>query len=342
MPSLARPFSTPTSAAGNIARLAYASARRSGIDANHLLTKAGLSRAQIENPKVGVQVKGQIKFLELVADAINDDLLGFHLALHFDLRMVGLLYYVFASSKTLNDALNNGARCASIVNESIRIRIHEGKRRIGLVFEPVGIARHSDRQQIEFWITAVIRACRQVTGRRVAAEAITFAHTRKSTPELIKFFGSSVTFGADADKVTFLPNIRDIAVVSADPYLNHLLVQYCEDALTAQRSSGLFGTSVENAIAVLLPHGKARMSEVARELGLTQRTLARRLAAEGLTFAGILRELRIGLAKRHLADKDLTISQIAWLLGYQGVSAFTNAYKHWTGHSPRTTRRHGQ
>jgi hypothetical protein len=54
-----------------------------------------------------------------------------------------------------------------------------------------------------------------------------------------------------------------MAVASADPYLNDLLVQYCEEALTAQRSRGLFRTSVENAVAVLLPHGKARMSEVA-------------------------------------------------------------------------------
>jgi hypothetical protein len=104
---------------------------------------------------------------------------------------------------------------------------------------------------------------RKVTGRRVAAESITFAHRRKPTPELTRFFGSRVTFGADVDEVTYLPNIRNIAVASADPYLNDLLVQYCEEALTAQRSRGLFRTSVENAVAVLLPHGKARMSEVA-------------------------------------------------------------------------------
>jgi AraC-like DNA-binding protein len=53
----------------------------------------------------------------------------------------------------------------------------------------------------------------------------------------------------------------------------------------------------------------------------------------------ILQNLRISLANRHLADKDLSISQIAWLLDYQDLSAFTSAYKHWTGHSPRAIRR---
>lgn len=90
---------------------------------------------------------------------------------------------------------------------------------------------------------------------------------------------------------------------------------------------------------MLLPHGKARKSEVARKLGLTQRTLARRLSSEGLTFSDLLQNLRIGLANRHLADKELSISQIAWLLGYRDVSAFTNAYRRWTGHARRTARR---
>jgi AraC-like DNA-binding protein len=338
MRSSATPSSIQTTAVGNIARLAYALARQKGIDADKLLVKSGLSPAQMENPKARVRVEGQIKLLNLVAEATGDDLLGFHLSLHFDLRMVGLLYYVFASSETLDDALRKGARCSSMVNESIRLKVHEGRRRIRLIFEPVGIARHSDRHQIEFWVAAVIRACRLITKRHLTAESISFAHRRKPTAELNGFFGSKITFGVDVDEVTFAPAIRSIAVVSADTYLNELLVHYCEEALAAQRSHGLFGASVENTLSMLLPHGNARMSEVARRLGLTQRTLARRLSSEGLTFAGILRRLRIALADRHLADHELSISQISWLLGYNDVSAFTNAYKRWTGHAPRISR----
>jgi AraC-like DNA-binding protein len=328
------------SSAGLIARLAYTLARRKAVDVEQLLQKAGLSRAQMEVPGTHIHVKSQIMFLNLVAEVIGDDLLGFHLSQHFDLRMIGLLYYVFASSKTLDDALRNGARCTSIVNESIRITINDKKRRIGFVFDSVGISRHSDRHQIEFWMATVVRACRLITKRHVIAESITSAHPRKETTELSRFFGSKLAFGADVDQVIFSPMIKDIATVSADTYLNDLLIGYCEEALVDQKRRGLFGIAVENAIAVLLPHGKGRISEVARKLGQSPRTLARRLACEGRTFSSILRELRVSLAHRHLADKDLTISQIAWLLGYQDVSAFTGAYKHWTGHSPRSARRH--
>jgi AraC-like DNA-binding protein len=96
--------------------------------------------------------------------------------------------------------------------------------------------------------------------------------------------------------------------------------------------------AVENAIVPLLPHGKVRASEIAARLGLSQRTCARRLAAEGLTFSQVLLGLRGDLARRYLSDPHLSISRIAWLLGYQEVSAFTHAYKHWTGKTPRQAR----
>jgi len=71
---------------------------------------------------------------------------------------------------------------------------------------------------------------------------------------------------------------------------------------------------------------------------VSSRTLARRLAAEGLTFSTVLDRLRADLARRYLQDEDLPISKIAWMLGYGEVSAFTHAYKRWTGRTPRQAR----
>lgn len=71
---------------------------------------------------------------------------------------------------------------------------------------------------------------------------------------------------------------------------------------------------------------------------MSARTFARRLASEGMTFSEVLENLKSHLAQRYLADESLSISQIAWLLGYQEVSAFTHAFKRWTGQTPRQAR----
>jgi AraC-like DNA-binding protein len=142
------------------------------------------------------------------------------------------------------------------------------------------------------------------------------------------------------DEIAFPGPAQQMPVLGADPYLNRLLTKYCEEARSHPVAAGTFRVVVENAIAPLLPHGKARAAEIARQLGMSPRTLARRLAGEGLTFAGVLNELRAELAGRYLQEADLPISEIAWLLGYQEVSAFTHAYKRWTGRTPRAARAH--
>jgi AraC-like DNA-binding protein len=97
---------------------------------------------------------------------------------------------------------------------------------------------------------------------------------------------------------------------------------------------------VEDVLPQLLPHGKACASEVARRLGVSARTLSRKLHEEDLAFTDILNELRAALAQRYLLDRELPISEIAWLLGYREVSSFTHAFRRWCGTTPRQFR-HG-
>jgi AraC-like DNA-binding protein len=77
---------------------------------------------------------------------------------------------------------------------------------------------------------------------------------------------------------------------------------------------------------------------VARNLGMSERTLARKLSDEGLNFTEILQHLRRTLAIRYLDDRKLHVSKIAWLLGFRDVSAFTHAFKRWTGKTPSQMR----
>src|SRR4249920_103756 len=327
------------SALGIVTRLACRRAELEGVETELLLRKAGLTHQQIDNPGTRLAVKNQIRFLDLAATTLKDNCLGFHLAQKFDLRMSGLFHYVLASSEALGEALQRGVRYSAIVNEGITLKLREEKE-IGINFEYAGVTRHTDRHQIEFAMATLVRTCRQLTNHQLPARRASFTHQRgDDTSEYRTFFGSDVRFGAAVDEVAFPTSIRQIPVVGADPYLNELLINYCDQALAARSTKRRsFGSSVENVIALHLPHGNARVGEIARKLGVSQRTLARRLTSEGLTFAGVVQRLKSDLAKRHLADETLSISEIAWLLGYQNVSAFTHAFKRWTGKAPRAIR----
>jgi AraC-like DNA-binding protein len=326
-------------ASGAITRLAYAHAKEAGIGLERLLKEAHLTPHEIGDPNARLRVRDQIGFLNLVAAAMQDDFLGFHLAQSPDLREIGWLYYIVASSEVMSDALKRGARYSSIVNEGISLKyIEDGDAAITINY--VGVSRHQDRHQMEFLMTTLVRLCRQLTGLPLKPSRVRFTHHRESTPSaFVKFFGTEVEFGAAIDEVTFAAAIKIRPVVSQDPYLSKLLISYFDGALSRRPASlSSFRSSVENAIVPLLPHGKGRANEIAPRLGLTQRTFARRLSLEGHTFSGVLEKLRSDLAERYLTDESLSISKIAWLLGYQEVSAFTHAFKRWTGKTPREVR----
>ena len=159
---------------------------------------------------------------------------------------------------------------------------------------------------------------------------------------MARFVGTKVEFGADKDEFALNLDARELPVIHADSYLNDLLLKYCEAALADRRGdNSQLRTRVENAISSVLPHGKVRVEDVARSLGMSKRTLARRLSDEGLNFTEILQQLRRDLAVRYLDDRRLHVSKIAWLLGFREVSAFTHAFKRWTGKTPSQIRTAG-
>ena len=327
-------------AAGTITRLAYSHAKASGIDAQALLAKASLTLQQIKNPNLRLRAGDQIRFLNLVAGSLRDDWFGLHLAQQLpDLREFGFLYYTSASSATLGNALQKLTRYVTIANEGVSLRYLDA-RSVGVAFHYIGVSRHLDRHQIEFFMVLLVRLCRQLTGIQVVPTSVRLTHYRGDRHlELAEFLGGNVQFGAAVDEISFAPSIKNIPVVTADNYLNKVLVTYCEEALARRVTRrGSLRASVENAIVPLLPHGDAKLPAIARRLGLSPRTLARRLAEESLNFSDVLENLKVDLAWRYLADEGLSISQVAWLLGYQEVSSLTHAFKRWTGRTPRQAR----
>jgi AraC-like DNA-binding protein len=327
-------------AQGGLARLAVARLNSAGLSVTPLLRRAGLTPELIAEPDKPLSVRSQIAFLDEAAIALKDDCFGFTLAREHDPRDIGLLYYVMASSETLGDALKRVARYSKVTNEALVFEYKEGNR-LAINLRYSGVPRHSDRHQIEFCMFAVLRICRVLTGRNLVPQHFSFSHYRsQGTSEMARFVGTKVDFGADNDEFALQADARELPLIHSDRRLNDLLLKYSEAALADIRAdASQLRTKVENAISSLLPHGRVLLGDVAHILGMSTRTLARRLADERLNFAEILLQLRRDLARRYLDDRKLPVSKIAWLLGFHDVSAFTHAFKRWTGRTPSQLRK---
>jgi AraC-like DNA-binding protein len=326
-------------AGGGLSRLAITRLKSAGVPVAPLLQRVGLTPELIAEPQERLSVRSQIALLDEAAIALKDDCIGFTLARDFDLREIGLLYYVMACSQTLGDALKRIARYSKITNEALVFGYREGNRLI-VNLSYSGVPRHSDRHQIEFCMFAALRICRVLTGQNLVPQHLSFSHHRsEGTSQMARFVGTKVEFGADTDEFALNIDARALPLIHSDTYLNELLLKYCEAALAGRRGDmSQFRTRVENAISSLLPHGRVLVEDVARSLGMSERTLARKLSDEGLNFTEILQQLRRDLAVRYLDDRKLHVSKVAWLLGFHEVSAFTHAFKRWTGKTPSQMR----
>jgi AraC-like DNA-binding protein len=340
MRDLAKALSSIPNSAGGIARLAYDRLREAGIDAGSVISGAGLTTEDVEDHKRRLDASAQVRVLELAAKQLHDDCLGFHLARDFELGEIGLVYYVMASSDRLADALGNAERYCAINNEGVQLRVSL-EPRFAVGFEYLFADRLSDRHHMEFWLVMLIRICRTLTRTRLAPKQIKLRHFRPETPPDVRsHLGCDIDFGAGTDEILFPATIEALPVVGADVHLNKLLLQYADEALGNRESRRTSVRSyVEDEIAQLLPHGKANASEISRRLGMSRRTLARALSAEGVTFSSVLDTLRQAVAKRYLREKELPVSEIAWLLGYREIGSFTHAFARWTGTIPRDYRK---
>ena len=326
-------------ASGLAARLAVALLVRHKLDASTLLTQCRLSPEALAEHK-RIDAASQVAFLDLVARVTGDDFLALTLAEDFDLRELGMLYYVAASSRLLGEALARLARYGRVANEALVVKVDNAETcRLRLAYN--GVPRHTDRHQVELFTVALLRLCRQIAGQKLVPLAVDFVHNRSGDlRQMQRAFGCEVHFDCDADEIRFAGEVSDLRLVGDDPFLNEIMLRDCEQAVAMRATNaGSFRTVVENAIAPLLPHGEARAKVVAKQMRLSERTFARRLSAEGLSFGDILDELRRDLAVRYLQDGQLQISQIAWLLGFQQPSAFSHACRRWLDKSPSDYRR---
>ena len=204
----------------------------------------------------------------------------------------------------------------------------------------VGLSRYSAKQATEFGVALTIKALREIAGRNVHPTQVTFIHGRNSELRSFeRFFRCPVEFGASRDQFAFSQETLALPLITEDRYLLETLLPICDVAAKERRTPvGTLRAKVETEVQKLLPHGKAGKQNVAKTLGLSERTLARRLADEDTTYERVVDQLRQSLAREYVRASGVSFSQMAWLLGYEGTSSFNRAFRRWTGRSPSEVR----
>jgi AraC-like DNA-binding protein len=305
------------------------------------MRRAGLPRRLLSDGSEAVRCTDFVAFLEEAARLAGDDLLGFNLGLSYDLRASGLAGYVAIAAATVREAMTNAVRYGALRDTSAVYALEGGDGLIRFRIDSRSAHMRGSRHATEFKAALVLAACHRWIGAGFRPLEMRFAHTRAASRRAIeRQFNCSVRFGSEATEMVLSPEHLDLPVRGADPHLLALVTRHAEAALANDASArrGDLRARVERVILEELPKGTPTVAAVAEALGMGERTLARRLAGEGTPFRRVVDELRRDMATGYLADPELSLSQIAYLLGYAEQSAFTSAFRRWTGRSPRRFR----
>ncbi|WP_158966479.1 AraC family transcriptional regulator [Chachezhania sediminis] len=299
------------------------------------------------SPRIMVEEKPSLpfeqiaSFFEHAAELTGNDLVGFERGTERTVRRAGLICYVGTSSPNLMDALKNVARFQRVYSDAVDFDTSELQTK-GLVNWQFRVeTRVQRRQYVEFSASGMLTVLRLATGRHIVPEYVHFSHARNTNIDVMQdFFGCPVAFAKPQNQVKFRMADLELSLPAADDDLHAVLKDYCEDVLGRKsRNVPPIIIDVEKAIVDRLASGEATQEEVGRALGMSARTLARRLSEEGTTFFKTVEELRHTLAVNYLKDSDLVLAEIAYLLGYSGMSSFNDAFKRWTGHTPGQFRK---
>ena len=313
---------------------------RKGIDAEPLLSKSELSRVQLTQDPGKLSAASQHRFLELAAVEADDPLLGLHAAAAMDLREIGLLFYLAASSATVAEALEHLAEYAATTTEEIRLEISQQQNESLLILHRALVVDEPCRQHSEFTALSFNRVLHKLTNRDFAPSRVGFAHARDSgLREVHRILRCPVEFMQAVDSWVLPQSILELPVISEDSRLLQILEAHAGDMLSEKRAPAGLRSLVEDQLTGLLPSGRARAAVVAEQLGMSERSFRRRLVQESTNFGEVLDRLRNRLALRYLEEEQVSLKQIAWLLGYSELGAFNHAFKRWTGTSPGQMRK---
>jgi AraC-like DNA-binding protein len=296
-------------------------ARSLGLDPYRLAAAHGLSGACLTDPDLKVPAEAIGRLLEATARRASVEDFGLRLAETRRLSNLGAIGLVAREQPTVRAAIESIVGHSWLQNEALIWRLEDAGD-LAILRLALAADRRAGRQATELTIGVTVRMVRGLLGERWWPQAIVFQHAApKDLATHRRVLGVTPSFNGDFNGIVFERRELAAPIANADPETARQLQRYV-DQLAVRRQADPAATARELVLA-LLPTGGCSVEKVAAMMGIDRRTLHRRLARHGESFTSLLEAARRNIAAAHLATGDRTLTEIADLLGYSSLSAFT-------------------
>lgn len=309
-----------------------------GGDAERILGVAQLRMGELENPASRVGLHRYCALFEQAARQTGADDFGLRFGLQYQAEQMGPLGALVLASSTLGGALRNLCAYFPALQEHSVLRLRAEGSMMALEYQ-ISDGRITERRQdAELSLAIFSGIFRRSLGAGWAPTEVLFEHLRGAeTPAMEAGFGAHVYYAAARNALLFPREALAAPMPGSDPASQPALEAELRQLTLAARPEDFLG-QVLNLIRAGLPHGDANIGLIAAQLGLSRAGLYRRLALEGVDFSDLTQRIRCELACQYAAQPGIAFTDIALLLGYSELSAFSRAFTRWTGLSPARYR----
>jgi AraC-like DNA-binding protein len=309
-----------------------------GHDPEVLYREAGINPDLLNKPGARVQYASVNRIWTKATEIIDDPCFGLKASKFWHPSYLHALGYAWLASHTLRDALDRFVRYLRVVSEIAFLKLEEVPEGLEVIWG-LELLDMPIPAQIDMSMALAIHICRLNYGEDLMPVAVNFIHAQPScAEEYVELFKAPVRFSADRDSMTISSADADKYLAGANPQLARLNDQVMIEYLSKLDKDDITDR-VTAVIIDMLPSGGVADEKVAEQLNMSVRSLQRRLQEVGTTFRTLLDTARKDLAATYVRDPEIELVEVAFLLGFSDQSAFSRAFKRWTGKSPSEVRK---
>ena len=302
-----------------------------------LLQRAGLPAGLFQQEKIYITTAELFALWRGVAEMSPDP--GFGLKLGTELRFERSHPVAIAGvcSRTFGDALQRLARYKQLTCPE-EIRVHRKAHETSVEFFFIEAKEAQPDIMVDLGLSWILNVARRGTDGAITPLRLEFTRPAKHLKLLERHFGCRVHFKADRNALVFRSSDLDRPFVTQNEELVTIIRTQLDSELKARNASGKAGDQVRHVLRRSLAGKRPTLQDVAEELGLSARTLQRRLTDAGVTFQQLVEETRRELARHYLKQHAVGLNEAAFLLGFEDANSFFRAFQAWEGTSPTVWR----